>query len=362
MKTFYPVAIFFLLLSLAAAGDEGFQSSQKVRDFRLSLGLAKHPVPTVVSRQFSFFRGEVPSTLDLRSVVELAPIKDQKQCGSCVYFAVSAALEDAYRLAGIVLPKTAPQFLMDCAAREWMCDGSYAEKVASGLVKKGGTAKEADYPYVARNQACQKNPVLLGKAVGYRPIEGSHKSIITALNLHNPVLTTIGAGGAMMDFDSGVLDQCQNIATNHQMVIEGYDCEGPCNFSAGGYLPNGQGHWLVRNSWGLGYGEQGWLKIKMTTKSGARCNNITEEVGVLEIAPQPPPPPPPPVPVDGGWSAFGPWSACVEGFQKRERACTNPAPSNGGKPCAGQATELQPCKKPCSGFLCGLWCGLPWCD
>ncbi|MDP3900083.1 MAG: MopE-related protein, partial [bacterium] len=52
-------------------------------------------------------------------------------------------------------------------------------------------------------------------------------------------------------------------------------------------------------------------------------------------------------PVDGDWTIWSTWSACSVacggGTQDRTRACTNPAPSNGGADCAGAAAESQAC-------------------
>ena len=53
--------------------------------------------------------------------------------------------------------------------------------------------------------------------------------------------------------------------------------------------------------------------------------------------------------VNGGWSAYSPWSACTEpkyclqGSKKRTRTCTNPSPANGGDDCAGLAEEQKIC-------------------
>ena len=46
-----------------------------------------------------------------------------------------------------------------------------------------------------------------------------------------------------------------------------------------------------------------------------------------------------PVAVDGGWSTYGACSTtCDAGIQTK--TCTNPAPSNGGKDCVGDATKV----------------------
>ncbi|CAH3136107.1 unnamed protein product [Pocillopora meandrina] len=67
-------------------------------------------------------------------------------------------------------------------------------------------------------------------------------------------------------------------------------------------------------------------------------------------------------PIDGGWGAWGEWSACSKtcggATVTRVRKCDNPAPSNGGKPCeAKDAQETKTdCNQPCEvGPLDGHW-------
>merc|ERR1712054_3631 len=56
--------------------------------------------------------------------------------------------------------------------------------------------------------------------------------------------------------------------------------------------------------------------------------------------------------VDGGWSNWGEYSECSVtcggGTKTKTRACTNPAPANGGAKCEGKSTNSKECKtKPC---------------
>ncbi len=51
--------------------------------------------------------------------------------------------------------------------------------------------------------------------------------------------------------------------------------------------------------------------------------------------------------MNGGWTEWTEWDACSltcgTGTQSRTRACTNPAPQNGGDNCVGDASESQDC-------------------
>jgi hypothetical protein len=63
-----------------------------------------------------------------------------------------------------------------------------------------------------------------------------------------------------------------------------------------------------------------------------------------------------PAAINGGWSAYGAWSACSAacggGTQTRSRFCDSPAPAHGGAFCSGLATEVRGCGTgPCQSKL-----------
>lgn len=58
--------------------------------------------------------------------------------------------------------------------------------------------------------------------------------------------------------------------------------------------------------------------------------------------------------VNGNWGAWGGWTTCSKtcgaGIKSRSRTCSNPAPQNGGLPCAGLSAESTSCNpSPCKG-------------
>lgn len=58
--------------------------------------------------------------------------------------------------------------------------------------------------------------------------------------------------------------------------------------------------------------------------------------------------------VDGNWSPWQPWGECSAscgiGERTRVRFCNSPAPTNKGRPCPGDSTQLSRCNiQPCPG-------------
>ncbi|NWV60675.1 CO8A protein, partial [Malurus elegans] len=47
--------------------------------------------------------------------------------------------------------------------------------------------------------------------------------------------------------------------------------------------------------------------------------------------------------MDGHWSCWSGWSPCQAGTSRRSRECSNPAPQNGGQPCAGRNVQTRAC-------------------
>lgn len=250
---------------------------------------------------------KIPKSVLLSDHIKLSPIRNQGSCGSCVYFASSATFEDTFLFrVGLPIVSTAPQFLMDCVAPQSACSGSYFEYVSAGMVSKG-VVKESDYPYRAQTEGCRAKPSQLAKPEDRRIIDGSPKSIMTALKSGYAVANTIFAGGSLMNYSEGVFNACSNVGdvgTNHEISIVGANCEsavdadGNCKFDENGNLPDGVGYYVERNSWGTNWGDDGFFKIKMTDRNGNKCNNVAEEAGIFVMGkdPAPPVPPVPPVP------------------------------------------------------------------
>ena len=87
----------------------------------------------------------------------------------------------------------------------------------------------------------------------------SDKNIMTAVQQVGPVTVAIDAD-YMQSYTSGVYDSTQCTTTiNHAVVIVGWGTQ------------NGVDYWIVKNSWGTLWGEQGYVRMKRGKTNGGLC-------------------------------------------------------------------------------------------
>lgn len=203
-------------------------------------------------------------------------IKNQKQCGSCAAFAAVAAADTClYFASNTLFDDLSEQHLMDCANNHFYadnvgnwgafgCDGAWPQAYYDWIVTKndGRLEKESCEPYQAHDRTCNDDDScnymgahLTGFYNKWYTNEEEMKEIVYA----GPVATTVYAS-YFGDYAGGVYEdsRCCEASSdpnciwtlNHEVAIVGYGTEG------------GKDYWLVKNSWGTGWGMDGYMKIK----------------------------------------------------------------------------------------------------
>lgn len=224
----------------------------------------------------------VPNTLDLRPT--LSPILDQGDCGSCWAFSLTSTLTDSLLIGGKKVPQLSPQYLVDCAQNASGCSGGYFD-AAKYLIAPKGAPLLSKYPYTGKDGLCKRIPKA-GTGVRWRMLGRGNPTVRDIESYmfltKRPVAALVSAGaGAWEKYGGGVYNGCEMDDSDHMVQIAGFDNEG-AEIDKKGNLPPGKGIWIVRNSWGVKWGEQGWMRMKMTDEHGARCNNIAEEAAYIE--------------------------------------------------------------------------------
>jgi len=138
-----------------------------------------------------------------------------------------------------------------------------------------GISTETAYPYTAKDGACTADPstfVLDVEGGSVNITEGDEVELADALYNHGPVSVAFEVVDGFRDYKTGVYKStvCKDTTedVNHAVVAVGYGTE------------NGTPYWLVKNSWGADWGDEGYFKIERGVNMCgiAVCNSYPKSV------------------------------------------------------------------------------------
>ncbi len=192
---------------------------------------------------------------DWRSLGKVTPVKDQNPCGSCAYFSSLAAWEGSYAIRNNVHVDSSEQRLLSCTTGS--CSGESLGDVAAEMLDEG-TSTEAAYPYVASNTACNTTIATPYNTINTARVDPSvHLSSVDEIQQaicdHGPVVMAFASTPAFQAYSSGIFNEQDPRWVNHGMTIVGWDDRARD--------PQGGGYWIVKNSWGTDWGEDGYARI-----------------------------------------------------------------------------------------------------
>ncbi|XP_040379549.1 cysteine proteinase 1-like [Oryza brachyantha] len=208
----------------------------------------------------------LPADFDWREHGAVGPVKDQGSCGSCWSFSTSGALEGAHYLATGKLEVLSEQQMVDCdhecdpsesRACDSGCNGGLMTTAFSYLMKSGGLQSEKDYPYAGRENACKfDKSKIVAQVKNFSVVSANEDQIAANLVKHGPLAIGINAV-FMQTYIGGV--SCPYICgkhLDHGVLLVGYGSAGyaPIRFKEKPY-------WIIKNSWGENWGENGYYKI-----------------------------------------------------------------------------------------------------
>lgn len=171
----------------------------------------------------------------------VSPVKNQGSCGSCWAFSTTGVLESEAKIQGHTVSLSEQQ-LVDCSGSygNHGCNGGWPSS-ALNYVKDHGLATESEYPYKAATGSCKKNGGSF-KISSYVSASGC-TGLANAIH-SKPVSVTVDAAN-WSHYSGGVFANC-GTSINHAVLLVGIV----------------GGDWKIKNSWGTGWGEHGFIRLK----------------------------------------------------------------------------------------------------
>ena len=216
---------------------------------------------------------ELPDEVDWRKNGAVTPVKNQEHCGSCWSFSTTGSLEGQHFLKTKKLVSLSEQNLVDCDKTNAGCGGGFSKLAFDYIKENGGIDTEKSYPYEAKNDTCRYNPAKSGATVsGYVSIKsGSEDDLKAAVATIGPISVAIDSNHTSFQLynKSEIYDdpECTSEIDrlDHAVLVIGY-----------GATKDGRDYWLVKNSWGTDWGNEGYFK--MARNKNNACGVATDAV------------------------------------------------------------------------------------
>lgn len=268
----------------------------ELRQLRGWRGTARFP--SAVRPPVALPQTELPTQVDWRNLTTAAVAHNQGGCGSCWAVACAEVLDMHVEIYG---DQGAPIFfssqeLVDCVPNPHNCGGTGGceggtMELAFGYMLKYGLSTASAYPYTGASQPCAfaRDPGELlspegddsvgvwyaqegdaGPSIGITAWErlpmNDYEELMTAVATRGPVVVAVAADDWAL-YSSGIFDSCPDTeaVVDHAVALIGY----------------GPGYWLLRNSWGTNWGEQGNIRLLRSANEGELCaQDHQPEMGV----------------------------------------------------------------------------------
>jgi cathepsin L len=230
-------------------------------------GYVRNPSPTFApKKKTDFDPSALPTSIDYRKIGAVTPAKDQGSCGSCWAFATVATVESYVAMAeGGTLMEMSTQQVTSCSPNELQCGGlGGCQGSISGLaftyMQLFGLSLAEDYPYVSgftgdTGVCFAPPPSPVATIRGYEVLpRNDYAATMEHLATVGTLSVSLYADRGWSSYVSGVYEGCpydEDIVINHVVQLVGYGSD-----------PKLGDYWIIRNSWGEGWGEDhGFMRI-----------------------------------------------------------------------------------------------------
>ncbi|KAI5098626.1 dipeptidyl peptidase 1 precursor [Silurus meridionalis] len=228
--------------------------------------------PAPITPELRKMAAGLPEQWDWRNVNGVnyvSPVRNQASCGSCYSFATMGMLEARIRVQtnNTQQPIFSPQQVVSCSLYSQGCDGGFPYLIGK-YVQDFGVVDEQCFPYTGKDSPCSVPSDCPRSYVSdYHYVGGfygacNEAAMMTELVRDGPMGVAFEVYPDFMHYKEGIYhhtglrDSINPFElTNHAVLLVGY----------GRSQETGEKYWIVKNSWGTDWGEDGFFRIRRGT-------------------------------------------------------------------------------------------------
>ncbi|CAJ2658869.1 unnamed protein product [Trifolium pratense] len=206
---------------------------------------------------------DVPTKFDWRDEGAVTDVKNQQRCGCCWAFSAVAAIEGIVKIKTDSLTSLSEQQLVDCDEQNQGCNGGFMDDTFKYIIQNQGIASEAEYPYQGNDQTCQFNDQMTPAAqiTSFVDVPANDEQQLLHAVAQQPISVGIAVGTEFQLYQKGVYSGTCGRDLNHAVTAVGY-----------GVSEDGTKYWLIKNSWGKNWGEEGYIRmLRESGESEGQC-------------------------------------------------------------------------------------------
>ena len=195
-----------------------------------------------------------PDSFDWRDKGAVGPVGDQGAYNAATVFVTLDNLQSLYYIKKGNLVTLSQQMIIDCCVY-----GTQIIDLIFEWIKEHGIELDSDYPYTGTKGACKADPSKYIDMIitGYKKLNSPADEEEMKEFLYETAPLIVGLNGTpLQTYSGGIIDktssECPSSGINHVAILVGYGHDDA----------TGKDYWIVKNSWGKSWGENGYFRIK----------------------------------------------------------------------------------------------------